>query len=148
MILSSPFAYRIQAGRWRYVLTCDLIFRCPGKNFGSHMFADESGRVWLIFDHEIIIITEEYAWDGASMAPDCPLMESALHDALLQFLCVACFPLTKKECDALFYDAMKLKGFWLRGVYHGAVRIFGGIYSRLTRVKDCGKCLTKHGDER
>jgi hypothetical protein len=101
----------------------------------------------LILHKDTITVCSEYAWDGASVAPDCPLMESCIHDALCQFREVLCFPLTKKQCDQIFYDAMKLKRFPMRGVYYGAVRIFGGVYSFLTRQKNCGFCLTKHDDD-
>jgi hypothetical protein len=144
VIVASPFACRKQPGRWKYRLVADLVLRFPGKDFGCHQLADEEGRIWLYLHGCEVTILEEYSWDGASLAPDWALMESCLHDALCQFLCVACYPLRKKECDALFYDAMKHNRFCLSGVYHGAVRIFGGIYSALTGRRRCGKCLTKH----
>lgn len=103
----------------------------PGDYYRYH---DEKGRDWLLVFYDEpyklrLVIVPNYAWDGATMAPDYPevILPSLLHDALCQFRKTPGFPFTKKQVDGLFLESMRKQGFCLAEVYYAAVRAFGWL---------------------
>lgn len=134
--------------QYDYVLTSDLVRRLPWE-LGNHEFQDENGQVWLEMRGRVAIVRAGYAWDGASCAPDFPdvVIASCLHDALLQFHHVPCFPLTKAQIDRAFLDEMP-RGFLFRRIYWAAVRAFGGLYAAAAGETPTGSCGLPHGGQR
>ncbi len=104
------------------------------------LFRDKDGVEWARFQKGILYIRPHYSWDGCSPkarfamlwlgTPDPPStrLASLVHDVLYQFISTRHFPWSRVQADAAFYDCMKLSGFVLAGVFHGAVRKFGGLY--------------------
>lgn len=131
--------------RYDYVLDKDLVVWVP-HDLGAHDFCDEFGNLWLEFRGHTMTVKKGYAWDGSSMSPDFPavIAPSCVHDCLLQFRRVSCFPLSKCHCDDIFRDLMPSR-FLLRWVYWGAVRAFGGAYAAATGGRDTsGSCGLPH----
>ena len=99
-----------------------------------------------------LIIKEGYSWDGNTpqfkvfglvrigtpngrINPETgkpkTYYASLVHDALYQY-----FPyhgISRKAIDDLYYEMLKQADFKGAGVYHKAVRAFGGIFIALTR---------------
>lgn len=139
-----PVTY-IRHPRFDYVLTSDYEVRVPWE-CGNHDFKDAKGRVWLSMRGKLVIVRKGYAWDGATMAPDLPgvVLASCIHDALLQFRDVPCFPLSKAQIDKVFRDEMPPR-LAVRWIYWGAVRAFGGIYGAVRKPPAGATCGLPHG---
>lgn len=156
MQLLSDFNYgERDGGKYRFVLIEDLVVKVgPVTGGGTHSFYDDD-REWLRVRGEKLTIRAGYAWNGCSPkkhvagrwvgTPDFAgsIMASCIHDALYQFLHLPCFPFKRSECDGIFRAVMKLKGFRLGFVYHGAVAVFGGV-NRLLDRNHSGACSTPH----
>lgn len=121
------------ARKWDYVLTSDLPVITPWE-LGNHDFRDEFGNVWLETRGKLLVVKKGYAWDGASCAPDFKdvILASCVHDCLIQFRGVVCFPLSKAQIDKVFRDLMPRR-FLARWIYWAAVQAFGGVYAALSR---------------
>lgn len=134
-----------RAPKWDYVLTSDLPVVTPWE-LGNHDFQDEFGNVWLQMRGKMLIVKKGYAWDGASLAPDFKdvILASCVHDALIQFVRVSCFPLGKSQIDKIFRDLMPYR-FAARWIYWAAVRMFGGVYAAAFPGGTSGSCGLPHG---
>ena len=119
--------------KYDYVLKSDLNL-LSSKYLGNHDYTDEFGRVWVEMRGYSVTIKKEFAWDGASMAPDFKdvVLPSCVHDAFLQAHRAPCFPLSKAEIDSVFRKLMPGR-FAFRWIYWGAVRVFGGAYAALAK---------------
>ena len=123
------------------------------------MEIDTSGRIFLN-----TTCYDGYAWDGCAPkfvildlllgAPDGPLdygtekpityYASMTHDMPYQFKREV--PLSRKDCDRLFYLILKDAGFFWSGVYYFMVRLFGSVLfpgwtttesSQKIEIKEC-----------
>ena len=113
---------------------------------------DKNGRLWLIlYQNGNGTIKAGYSHDGASPklclfgrvigTPDGKIDEltgvpityhaTLVHDALYQFLPHT--PYSRKSIDDLFLDMLREADFQYAKLYHTAVRLFGGIFVKLTR---------------
>ena len=129
---SQGFEYIRTDGQWPFVLTADVHVRFDLPLFGNVSFRDKTGREWARFVGPVLIIREDYAWDGPTCAPKLrsAMLASLVHDVLYQFLFtdgMRC-RLTKEDADVALYDIMRLQGSWLRGVFYFAVKTLGGAY--------------------
>lgn len=111
--------------------------------FVSWAYLDSSGG---------LRITRNYAWDGCTPkikifgkvrgVPDGPISEktglpqtyhaSLIHDVLCQFQEHKKMPFTREQIDLIFYDVMVRDGFKHAKLYFKAVRLLGGVYSKIT----------------
>ena len=133
--------YKDGPGNWRYVTTEPIIVR-GHVNVGkiAYRYGDENGNIWLqVGPYDRIVVPANYAWDGASPkwklgpfwlgTPDTPCTARAtcIHDVLYQFLHVDKFPYSRKDADTTFFNLLRDDGFKIKGIYHGAVRMFGSL---------------------
>ena len=102
--------------------------------YGKVSFLDAKGKAWARLDDDALTIAAGYSWDGATCTPNFQrtMLPSLIHDVLYQFLATEHMRprIDKHSADLLFYHAMKLTGFILRGPYYQAVRQFGHLYLR------------------
>jgi len=89
----------------------------------------DGGKVWLTLSPAGMTVSEFYAWDGCDLAPDTPRTRaaSAIHDALYQFKGREGFPLSRRDCDAIFYRVLRRDGFRAARLYWVGVRMFGWV---------------------
>lgn len=112
-------------------------------------FYDKSGKLWMIFHKNQIIIEPGYAWNGCSPkkytklfgwmgTPDMKptILASLFHDALLQFLEVPYYPLCRSDCDKIFTSILKEQKFKLTFAYSLGVS-FGTIFDIGGPEKGC-----------
>ena len=142
--------------QWLFVLEEDVVWQSPIKPRHAAEFSDELGRVWLRIDEEgFITISKGYAWNGCS--PRIKLFDwgyigtpngtrqketgqpktyvaSMIHDALYQFIDHPEMPYSRQHMDTLFLSLMGEAGFSLRYPYYAAVRVLGGLYTRLKKA--------------
>lgn len=136
----------LSKGRYRFRLLTDVSVRVPSLAGCREIIScrDREGREWLRFDGDILTVRKDYAWNGCSVkrwlgfpfyrwvgTPDfeATRLPSGIHDALYQFIAVAQFPLSRSECDWLFYRLLLERDFWLADTYYGAVRDFGASFA-------------------
>jgi hypothetical protein len=157
--------------KYRFVTTApvEIVLNQP---LGFHSFADSEGNVWLTIIGNRLIVSARYATDGCSPktrvfglwigTPDFlwTRLASCIHDACYQFLHIPCFPLTRIECDQLFYELMlhdikrlKVRNAWwarqVAGGYRNAVMTAGApfyAWGSLTKGRD-GSCLIHNEEE-
>lgn len=153
-IINTGVKYATGTGPWKYKLLEPLIIKgVVDVGPKIYEYGDTDGKVWLtIGPHYKLTISAEYAWDGASPklkvgpfwigTPDfmCNTRGTCVHDALYQFMHVDHFPYSRKDADTVFYNLMRDDGFKLLGTYHGAVRLFGGVF-RNFRNSHTGKLI-------
>lgn len=107
----------------------------------SYYFLDTKGRCWMRILNNSVIINKDYAWNGCSPkkwfgiwwgSPDFEktIVASLIHDCLLQFHKTQHFPLTRKEVDHTFKEALKLKRFKFRGLFYFGVRMASKLFPR------------------
>jgi hypothetical protein len=125
--------------RYRFTLEGDLLIFVH-RDLGSHLFADDAGRVWLSIDEEVICVRKGYSTDGCSPktklfgfwlgTPDFlwTRLASTVHDAFYQFAHVPCCPLTRREADILFYELMIYDIERLKVRNPGWARLIAGGY--------------------
>ena len=119
--------------KYKYTLDKDYVYQTGIKN-RAFVGICKKGIVRLIITPDgNIRITKGYSWDGATLAPDFKELyyPTLVHDALYQFLPNT--PFSRKEIDDLFLRQMQEENFKLAKVYYRAVRLFGGIFVKLTR---------------
>jgi hypothetical protein len=133
-----------RGGRYRFT-TLDSItvhLDLPSNTFPDPiLFYDKNGIEWARLVKNKLHIRPHYSWDGCSPKarftflwlgtpdPHCTRLASLVHDVLYQFIATDHFPFSRFQCDAAFYDIMKLSGFLLAGTFHGAVRLWGGLFA-------------------
>lgn len=134
--------------REKYIFTLEQDFEFKHQLFMNVNFNSE----WLQIFGGVIFIPKGYSWDGCTPkikiagklvigTPDGEIhpetgkprtyYASLVHDALYQY-----FPqhgISRKDIDSLFLDMLRMSGFKSAGLYHRAVRWFGGIFIALTR---------------
>ncbi len=100
-------------------------------------FYDKVGNNWISIYGCEIIVRAGYAWNGCSPkkfilgrwigTPDTQtnIIASLFHDALVQFINVPEFTLSKEQVDLIFYHIMEKRGFLLACQYYCAVVRFG-----------------------
>jgi len=137
------------AGGWRFSTRREIAvwFDLPLKERID--FMDAQGIVRARFTGRLLTICGDYSWDGCSPkgrfaglwvgTPDPPetRLASLVHDVLYQFSRTDHMPLSRKMMDAAFYDLLRLSKFRAAGTFHGAVRIFGGLFSMNTGGNGC-----------
>ena len=139
----NPFRYRETTaaerhGKWRFVLTEDLLVRMPWRVPGVISFRDADGREWVRMDGSIRTIRAGYAWDGCSPKrhlpgigwvgtpdPESTRLASCVHDAGYQFSGTRHFPLCRDMEDWLFLRILRAENFRYAGTYYTAVRALG-----------------------
>lgn len=121
--------------KYKYVLEDSKHFDLEIKLKEVFKGKGEDGTLWVfITQNGILEILKGYAWDGATFAPDFPEIYEAtlVHDALYQFLEKG-MPLSRKQIDDIFLKMMEKQNFKYAKIYYRAVRLFGGIFVKLTR---------------
>lgn len=119
------------------------------------VFRDKNEKVRLIVSTDgTITVTRGYSWDGCTPkfcvldfiigTPDGVVHKdtghpktyyaSLVHDALYQFIPDG-LPLGRRHADRFFLLLMAESDFGPRWVYWAAVRVFGGLFRRVMRVK-------------
>lgn len=107
-------------------------------------FRDGNEREWLRICPHRIIIPESYSWNGNSPkkgvrigdrdvwfgTPDFPatIPASLIHDALFQFASTEHFPFSLEQCNSIYTDICRAKGFALTGAYSGALKDFSSKF--------------------
>lgn len=120
--------------KYKYTLEKDYTYSTGIKN-KPFVGKDENGVIWVIIKpNGEVSVKANYAWDGTTLSPDFPetYYPSLVHDALYQFLEKG-MTLTRKEIDDLFLKMMQENNFKFAKVYYRAVRLFGGVFVKLTR---------------
>jgi len=123
---------------YRYITLKPIIIKYSGlvpKNVKISC-RDSAGREWLYIDSKHFIILKGYTWDGCSPKNHIPIfgwvgtidfqktiLASLAHDAFVQFCNIENFPLSRKSCDKIFYEILKLQKFKLLRLYHMGVKI-------------------------
>jgi len=132
--------YRDGGRDWRFTTLEQVTVRLDLPLSDVISFRDRNGTEWARFTKNKLTIRAKYSWDGCSPKkrfamlwlgtpdPHCTRLASLVHDVLYQFIATDHFPLSRKQCDAAFYDVMYLQRFLLAGMFHQAVRTFGGLY--------------------
>jgi hypothetical protein len=141
--------------RWLYKLEQNFTWDSNQSIPEDLVFLDKSGAVRLIIEKSgRITVTRGYAWNGCS--PKLCILDlllgtpegvvhaatgrpktyyaSLVHDALYQFLPDG-LPLRRHHADAFFLRLLAESYFAPRWVYWAAVRLFGGLVRRGTRLK-------------
>lgn len=145
-----------ETGReWRFRLTSDFTVRLYTGWVGFHEFYD-GDKLWAVLRDDELTVKSGYAWNGASPCwrvfgkwvgtptPPSARIPSLIHDLFFQFLDVPCAPWDMKQANDIFFNLMRDGDFPLKGTYHGAVAIFGGIYRKLTVPSATVSCY-EHG---
>lgn len=121
-------------GRWLFTFQGDRRIKLNLPIKGNVSFQDKAYREWARLENDELVIRDQYSWDGPTHSPAFKkaMLPSAIHDVLYQFLNTPHMRdrIDKTTADLLFYHAMKVTGFWLRGPYYHAVRKFGHFYLR------------------
>jgi hypothetical protein len=144
-----PLFYREQPGRWKFVLEDELHIHFPTKFWGTHDFADQQGRVWASTRGRDWILSEGYAWDGASFAInfEATIAASAWHDAAGQFRCLPCiqYDLPGGQWNELFADIIASQGApKVAALYWFGLMLGNPFYSAIGKLlgnKSTGQCL-------
>lgn len=142
-----------EAASWLFCLETNYSWQSPYGLDRDWAFQDKNGQTRLLLTTDgIITVVKGYAWDGATPktcafdlvlgTPDGVVFlgtgkpktyyASLVHDALYQFL-PKDPPLTRAQADHCFLLLMQEHRFSLARLYWVAVRLFGGLSSRLTR---------------
>lgn len=119
--------------KYKYTLQEDYNYKCDIKNKPFEGIVN--GKKWLVISEDgNIFIPKGYSWDGATGVPDfeSTYYPTLVHDALYQFL-ERGMPFTRKEIDDIFLKQLREYGFKASGLYYLGVRLFGGIFVKLTR---------------
>jgi hypothetical protein len=152
-------------GKYRFQLTGDLVVYL-NKGWQGHHDLCDGETTWAILDDDKLTIMAGYSFDGCSPSirmfgrwfgtptPKKAVAASAVHDALRGYMGIKCLSYTRKDTDDVFFDMLKLSGFALGSVYHGAVAgPIGSLYSRLTSARpnnarcSCHTCMMDPKDE-
>lgn len=141
--------------RWLYRLEHNFTWESRYPIPEDLVFRDKTGVVRLIIEASgRITVTRGYAWNGcspkfcvfdlligtpegvvhASTGKPKTYFASLIHDALYQFLPDG-LPLRRHHADKFFLVLLAESDFVLRWLYWGAVRLFGGLIWRATRLK-------------
>jgi len=116
---------------WRYRYLRDVSTPLPDEMAVPNLiFQDRHGRPWMQMLDSYLTIRAGYAWNGNTLAPDTRrnLLASGVHDACYQCSAAAGFPLTREQADLIYLGILRGSGFMFAGMYHCAVRRFGGIF--------------------
>jgi hypothetical protein len=99
---------------------------------------------WLIIDDGHWFISCGVCWDGATGVPDGPedpnkkgfpisWLATLIHDiGYLMLQADEDFPYSRKQIDLFFKQLLKEARFKLYNLYYFGVRVFGGLWSRLS----------------
>jgi len=144
-----------QGGKYRFVLTGDLVVHLNKGLRGDHIFRD-GDTDWASLRGDTLTILAGYAFDGCSPAwqifgrwfgtptPHSAVAACAVHDCLRGYMGLLCVEYTRKDTDDIFFDMLKEAGFPVGSVYHSAVAGFwGNLYIQLTAArpqKESCKC--------
>lgn len=141
--------------RWLYELDQNFTWDSGHPIPEDLAFEDRTGAVRLIIEQSgRITVSRGYAWNGcspkvcvldlllgtpegvvhASTRKSKTYYASLVHDALYQFLPDG-LPLKRRHADAFFLRLLRESDFAPRWVYWAAVRLFGGLVRRTTRLK-------------
>ena len=131
-------------GRYRFVLTADLVVDLKRGMRGFHILQD-GGTTWAQLDGDILTIFAGYAFDGCSPAirifgkwigtptPRRAVAAAAVHDTLRNYLHLPCITYNLKDTDEIFYNLLRECRFDFEDIYHGAVAGFcGRLYHLIT----------------
>ena len=91
---------------WKYVLLKNfkVTFLAPLCR-GVYYLFDGDGTCWGTITPQGITVHAGYAWNGSTASPDWKvILASLVHDLLYQFSGVAAFPLTRCQCDNIFFS--------------------------------------------
>ena len=134
--------------REKYIFTLEQDFEMTHELFSGVIFRS---KYLQIYDGQLFI-PAGYSWDGCTPklriggklvigTPDGQIhpetgkprtyYASLVHDALYQFSPKHGIP--RKQIDDLFLEMLRMSGFRSAGLYHRAVRWFGGVFIALTR---------------
>lgn len=136
-------------GGWRFTTLREIAVWTDLPLKERIAFIDKQGIERARFTGRLLTIAADYSWDGCSPkgrfaglwvgTPDPPptRIASLVHDVLYQFMATEHMPLSRKQIDAAFYDLLRLSKFPAAGTFHGAVRIFGGLFSMNNGSNGC-----------
>lgn len=105
------------------------------------LFKDKLDRVWMVINHNEIIISKNYAWDGCTPkkwwgmwwgTPDFKktIIASLIHDSLIQFSNCDHFPFTRDEIDQVFRNILSGGNFTFTPIYYLGVKVGSMIYTK------------------
>jgi hypothetical protein len=134
-------------GRVKYLFTLDESFTYQSDIYGYRFEAP----FLSVYEDGLIYIPAGYSWDGNSLkfclvgrvvgTPDGRIdprtgkpvtyYASLVHDALYQYILAHKIP--RKQIDDLYLKMLREAEFKSAGLYYRAVRLFGGIFIKLTR---------------
>jgi len=143
-------AYREQPGRWKFVLTEDLVITFPKDFWGDHYFVDTKGTLRVVTEGRDFVILKGYAWDGSSFAInfDETLAASCWHDAAGQFRQLPCIApdLPGALWNKRFAEIIEAQGApRIASFYHFGLILGNPFYSAIGKLighKQDGSCLT------
>lgn len=140
---------------WLYKLEANFEWHSGHPVPDDMVFRDERGKVRLIVETDgRITVTRGYAWNGCSpkfcvfdvllgtpegvvhrewLVPKT-FRASLVHDALYQFLPDG-LPLERRHADRFFRQLLEDADFGPAWLYWLAVRLFGGLVRRATKMK-------------
>ena len=141
--------------RWLYRLERNFTWESSHPVSDDLVFRDKKGAVRLIIEADgRITVTQGYAWNGCSPkvcvfdfllgTPEGVVyartekrktyFASLVHDALYQFLPDG-LPFRRRHADRFFLVLLGESEFAPRWLYWAAVRLFGGLVWRSTRLR-------------
>jgi len=115
---------------WEYTLLRDVTIPINHLSIPAALFRDASHKAWLRIEGGVMTVAKGYSWNGNSFAIDTRknMLGSLVHDALYQFSAAPGFPMTREQADLIYLGILRGSGFMFAGMYHCAVRKFGGIF--------------------
>jgi Protein of unknown function (DUF1353) len=140
---------------WLYKLEKNYTWQSNHPIAEDLVFKDKKEKVRLLVAKDgTITVMRGYSWDGCTPkfcvldfligTPDGVVHKrtghpktyyaSLVHDALYQFIPDG-LPLGRRHADRFFLQLMAESDFLPRWVYWAAVRVFGGLFRRVMRVK-------------
>jgi hypothetical protein len=154
----TPINYRVETGKWPFILNETLAVNLGLGLRGYHLFMHKGQPIGHLKDDRLRIF-QGYASDGASphfgtigkVRIGTPSHAKTapgffVHDFLYQFAPLKCCPWTYAQADDVLYRLMRNEGSVLAAPYYTAVALLGGLHRRLTRNgKQEISCQSKHG---
>lgn len=138
--------------RWRWATMRWTCLRLSIRSRYEVGFLDGNGSLWARIEGQQFWIAPNYWWNGCSPKAHVPLfgwvgtpdtprtaLASLFHDAMYQASGTDHFPFSREQADLIFRNVLRGSMFPFAGIYHRAVKEFGGaswgrpqgLYSKL-----------------
>lgn len=130
----------LRGGVYRFKLLQPISVRIDQLKNYKHFISFRDGKnvEWAHIYRDLLSISKDYAWNGASPKwwvpllgwvgtpdPEATRMATLVHDVLYQFINTEHFPLNVEESNMIFYQIMRAHDFRFSNTYFGAVQDFG-----------------------